>query len=58
MAVEVVENGNSEAGVGEGGCFIAEPGDGAVTVGCVSGVEISCSAGECGDVAGVEFSAS
>ena len=43
-----------ERGVGEGDVLVAQACDGAVVVGGVGGVEISCSTGEGGDVAGID----
>ena len=53
MAIEEVEDGDGEGGIGEGGRFIAEAGD-AGAVGGVGGIEISRCAGERVDGAGID----
>ncbi|KZR83067.1 hypothetical protein MITS9504_03381 [Synechococcus sp. MIT S9504] len=51
MAIEEVEDGDGEAGVGEGDGLIAEIVDAAR---CVCGIEISRCPGECVDGGGID----
>ena len=51
MAIEGVENGSVESGVGEGDVLVAQARD---AIGVVGAVEICGSTGESGDAAGID----